>query len=103
MAAYPPELTAGEAARLTEAAKDWSAAHGLIVRPPPAIVAAEADPESVLTTPVPVTLFPSPFPKVCFDQGVLVQKSYNQLYAAISQDTEFLAQIVKEYVAVIEV
>jgi glutathione synthase len=96
MATYPPDLTSGEAERLTEAVKDWSAAHGLTVRPPPTFVAAEADPETILTTPVPVTLFPSPFPKVCFDQGILAQKSYNQLYAAISQDAEFLTQIVKE-------
>ncbi|TGJ82913.1 hypothetical protein E0Z10_g5845 [Xylaria hypoxylon] len=96
MADYPPEITASEEARLTEVAKDWALAHGLTVRPPPAVIAAEADPQSILATAVPVTLFPSPFPKVCFEQGVAVQKAYNQLYASISQDEEFLARIVKE-------
>ena len=61
-------------------------------------MAQEADPRGILAIAVPVTLFPSPFPRVCFDQAVAVQKDYNALYAAISQDESFLAQIVKEYV-----
>lgn len=98
MAAFPPPVNPSEGERLTEVVKDWASANGLVVRPPPAVVAAEADPQGILATPVPVTLFPSPFPKVCFDQGVSVQRAYNELYAAISQDEEFLAQTVKEYV-----
>ncbi|OTB20637.1 hypothetical protein K445DRAFT_50775 [Daldinia sp. EC12] len=96
MSNYPPEITPSEGERLTEVAKDWALAHGLTVRPPPAVIAAEADPAGILATAVPVTLFPSPFPKVCFDQGVAVQKAYNELYASISQDEEFLARVVKE-------
>jgi glutathione synthase len=98
MADYPPDITASEGERLTEVTKDWALAHGLTVRPPPAVIAAEADPRGILATAVPVTLFPSPFPRVCFEQGVAVQKAYNELYASISQDEEFLAQMVKEYV-----
>ncbi|KAI1078331.1 glutathione synthase [Whalleya microplaca] len=96
MSGFPPELTPAEGERLTEAIKDWALAHGLTVRPPPAVIAAEADPAGILATAVPVTLFPSPFPQVCFNQGVAVQKSYNELYASISQDEEFLARVVKE-------
>ncbi|KAI0199707.1 hypothetical protein F4808DRAFT_205544 [Astrocystis sublimbata] len=96
MTHYPPEITASEGARLTEVSKDWALAHGLTVRPPPAVLAAEADSQNILATAVPVTLFPSPFPKVCFEQGVAVQKAYNELYASISQDEEFLAAMVKE-------
>lgn len=81
---------------MTEVIKDWALAHGLTVRPPPAVVAAEVDPKEILATAVPVTLFPSPFPRVCFDQGVAVQKTYNELYASISQDEAFLTQVVKE-------
>lgn len=98
MSSFPPAINALEGERLTEVIKDWASVNGLVVRPPPAVVAAEADPQGILSTPVPVTLFPSPFPKVCFDQGVSVQQAYNELYAAISQDEEFLAQTVKEYV-----
>ncbi|OTB07980.1 hypothetical protein M426DRAFT_317482 [Hypoxylon sp. CI-4A] len=96
MSNYPPEITPSEGERLTEVIKDWALAHGLTVRPPPAVVAAEADPAGILATAVPVTLFPSPFPRVCFDQGINVQKAYNELYASISQDEDFLTQVIKE-------
>ncbi|KAI0128910.1 hypothetical protein BJ170DRAFT_352174 [Xylariales sp. AK1849] len=96
MATYPPGITSAEGERLTEVVKDWAIAHGLTVRPPPTIVSAEADVGSILATAVPVTLFPSPFPQICFEQGIHVQKTYNELYASISQDEEFLAQIVAE-------
>ncbi|GAP89364.1 putative glutathione synthetase [Rosellinia necatrix] len=96
MAIYPPEIAASEGARLTDVTKDWALANGLTVRPPPAVIAAEADPHSVLATTIPVTLFPSPFPRVCFEQGIALQRTYNELYVSISQDEEFLARMVKE-------
>ncbi|KAI0165775.1 glutathione synthase [Xylariaceae sp. FL1272] len=96
MADYPPDMSAAEGSRLTETIKDWALAHGLTVRPPPAVISAEIDPQQILATAVPVTLFPSPFPKVCFEQGVAVQRAYNELYASISQDEEFLARMIKE-------
>ncbi|CAJ2510056.1 Uu.00g059560.m01.CDS01 [Anthostomella pinea] len=96
MADYPPDVTPSEGDRLAEVIKDWSLAHGLTVKPPPTLISAEADPKGILATAVPVTLFPSPFPRVCFDQGIAVQQAYNELYASISQDEDFLAQVVKE-------
>ncbi|KAI2630797.1 glutathione synthase [Hypoxylon sp. NC1633] len=96
MSNYPPAITPTEGERLSEVIKDWALAHGLTVRPPPVVVAADADPLGILATAVPVTIFPSPFPQACFDQGTAVQQSYNELYASISQDEDFLAHIVKE-------
>lgn len=93
---YPPDVDDGERERLVGVIKDWAIANGLAVRPPPSVVAAGADPEGILATNVPVTLFPSPFPKVCFEQAKAVQKSYNELYARVSQDEDFLSSIVKE-------
>jgi glutathione synthase len=95
---YPPALTRDETEQLLFAVKDWTIAHGLAVRPTPALVAREADPQGILATSAPVTLFPSPFSKVCFEQAKSIQKAYNQLYAAISQDEDFLQGIVEEYV-----
>jgi len=95
---YPPEIASAESEQLLFTIKDWSIAHGLTVRPPPALVASDADPHGILATTAPVTLFPSPFPRVCFEQAKSIQKAYNQLYAAISQDEGFLQAIVKEYV-----
>lgn len=93
---YPPAVDDAERARLVDIIKDWTAANGLTVRPPPALVSAGADPEGVLATSVPVTLFPSPFPRVCFEQAKAVQTAYNELYAKVSRDEEFLGQVVEE-------
>jgi hypothetical protein len=95
-AAYLPQQTSEEIDHLVTVTKDWSIAHGLAVRPPPAIVSEEVDPHHILATTAPVTLFPSPFPRVCFDQAQSIQEAYNELYASISQDEEFLKGIVEE-------
>lgn len=93
---YPPVVDDDERQRLVEVIKDWTVANGLTVRPPPTLVPAGVDPSGVLATSVPVTLFPSPFPRSCFDQAKAVQKAYNELYAKVSQDEQFLSFIVKE-------
>lgn len=93
---YPPSPTPAETAYLVSEIKDWSIANGLAVRPPPSLVASESDPHGVLATTAPVTLFPSPFPRVCFEQAKGVQKAYNELYASISRDEDFLKGVVEE-------
>jgi hypothetical protein len=95
---YPPALTASEVELLVSSIKDWSIANGLTVRPPLSVIAAETDPRGILATTAPVTLFPSPFPQVCFDQAKSIQKAYNALYASISHDEDFLKDIVQEWV-----
>ncbi|KAL2074695.1 hypothetical protein VTL71DRAFT_8474 [Oculimacula yallundae] len=97
---YPPNLNPSEAEQLLATIKDWSIAHGLAVRPPPAVISVEADPHGILATTVPVTLFPSPFPRVCFEQARSIQKAYNKLYAGIAQDEEFLKEIVQQIIEV---
>ncbi|KAK3906349.1 hypothetical protein C8A05DRAFT_29791 [Staphylotrichum tortipilum] len=93
---YPPTLEdAGEQDRLVQTVKDWTIAHGLAVRPPPALV-GDSDPEGVLAMSAPVTLFPSPFPQSCFEDASAIQTKYNELYARISQDEEFLGALVQE-------
>lgn len=92
---YPLEITDAEAADLVVAIKDWTAGNGLVVRPPPAVIAAEADPKGITAVSAPVTLFPSPFPKECFAQAQSVQESYNALYAAVSRDEALLEHAVK--------
>ncbi|KAI9877513.1 MAG: hypothetical protein M1830_003709 [Pleopsidium flavum] len=97
---YPPQTTPEQADYLISNLKDWSIAHGLAVRPSPAFVAEELDPSGVLATTAPVTLFPSPFPAACFEEARGIQKSYNELYAAISQDEEWLRECVEELIDV---
>lgn len=95
-AAYPPQLTTDEQDHLVRTIKDWSIANGLAVRPAPTVIPAEANPADIAAINAPVTLFPSPFPKQCYLQAKVVQKAYNELYAAVSQSEEFLAETVNE-------
>jgi glutathione synthase len=94
---YPPTLDdALEKDRLAQAIKDWTIANGLAVRPPPAVV--NNDSEGILAMSAPVTLFPSPFPKSCFEEAKAIQTKYNELYARISQDEKYLSGLVQEWV-----
>ena len=93
---YPPHLTDAEQQGLVEAIKDWSIANGLAIRPPPAVIPTEVDPVGIAAVNAPVTLFPSPFPRQCFAQARSVQKTYNELYAAVSRDEEFISDIVQQ-------
>jgi glutathione synthase len=95
---YPPDLSEEGLQYLLTTLKDWSIAHGLAVRPASSFVKVENDPAGVLATTAPVTLFPSLFPRACFEEGLAIQKAYNELYAAIARDEEWLGQIVEEYV-----
>ncbi|CAA9957936.1 Glutathione synthetase [Pyrenophora teres f. maculata] len=99
-AEYPPELSPQEEQYLLSNLKDWSIAHGLAVRPAPSFVQPSQDPSGVLASTAPVTLFPSLFPRSCFEQGLGIQKAYNQLYAAIARDEAWLKSIVEELVGV---
>lgn len=95
---YPPDLSEPESQYLLTNIKDWSIAHGLAVRPSTAFVPQEQDPGLALATTAPVTLFPSLFPRGCFEQGVSIQHAYNKLYSAIARDVKWLQPIVEEYV-----
>ena len=95
---YPPTLTTHEKEYLLSNLKDWSIAHGLAVRPVETFVSKEVDPAGALATTAPVTLFPSLFPRRCFEQAKAVSKAYNELYSAIADDEPWLGDICKELV-----
>lgn len=95
---YPPELTTEQEKYLLDNLKDWSIAHGLAARPAPSFVTQDQDPSGVLATTAPITLFPSLFPRACFEEGLVIQKAYNELYSAIARDEEWLRCIVEELV-----
>jgi glutathione synthase len=79
-----------------ETLKDWSLAHGLTVRPPLSLINENQEAAGIFATTAPVTLFPSLFPRACFDEAVAIQSIYNELYAAIASDEEWLEEIVRE-------
>lgn len=95
---YPPDLTAEQSEYLLSLIKDWSIAHGFAVRPPPTLISPEIDPGRNLAIPAPVTVFPSLFPRACFQEAWEIQKAYNELYAAIVRDEDWLGSIIEEYV-----
>lgn len=94
---YPPPLTDEQRDYLLSNIKDWSILNGLAVRPSPAFVPAEVDPSGSIAVTAPVTLFPSLFPRSCFDEARAIQSAYNELYAAIARDRKWLKAIVEEY------
>ena len=93
---YPPELNDEQREYILSNLKDWSIAHGLAVRPAPTYVSMEQDPSGALATTAPVTLFPSLFPRVSFEQAQSVVQAYNELYSAIASDEAWLKEIVEE-------
>ncbi|KAJ2684513.1 Glutathione synthetase [Coemansia sp. RSA 1285] len=82
--------------RHVEAAVDWEAAHGLVLKAPRANNQLFRDKNSVgwlesAVIPAPVSFAPSPVPRREFEKVVALQPLLNQLFDKISQDHEFLA------------
>lgn len=91
---YPPSLTDDQKSYLTTVIKEWSIAHGLAVRPVSSFVAEEHDPHRALATTAPVTLFPSLWPLQCYHEALMLQTAYNELYANVARDEEWLGEVV---------
>jgi len=91
MANYPPETTRTALSHLLEAFIDYSLSHGLAVRPVPTFA---ANPHNALSTAAPVSLYPSLFPRSCFESSRSVQAAYNSVYAAVASDEEWLGKVV---------
>lgn len=93
---YPPHLEPAQEDSLVAIIKDWTIQNGLAVRPPPTSVPEESDRKQVLAANAPVTLFPSLFPKACFEEARSLQTVYNQLYAAITSNEPWLGKLMEE-------
>ncbi|KAL4966799.1 glutathione synthase [Aspergillus stella-maris] len=97
---YPPTLNPAQKEFLVRTVRDWTAQNGLQVRPAPAFVSRDSDPNGVLATNAPVTLFPSPFPRTCFEEAKALQTLYNKLYAAITCNEEWIGKIMEDLIDV---
>lgn len=91
---YPPSLSPEESSFLVSQTKDWSMCNGLAVRP--SFVPFETDPSRSLATTAPVTLFPSRFPRSCFQEARALQNAYSELYAAVARDEVWLGKVIEE-------
>lgn len=98
---YPPQTTEEQVEYVAQTVKDWTIFNALAVRPNPSFVSDEKNPKHVLATNAPVTLYPSPFPRKCFNQAQELQKVYNELYAVIASNEAWLGEVMKEYVNVV--
>ena len=93
---YPPFLTSDQSEYLLANIKDWSILNGLAVRPSPVFIPKDVDASGSLAVTAPVTLFPSLFPRSCFEEARAIQIEYNELYALIAGDEGWLREIVEE-------
>ena len=93
---YPPDIPDEQLDYLVSYVKNWTIQHGLAVRLAPTNVSENSNPNHVLATNAPVTIFPSPFPRTCFETAKSLQTVYNELYAAIADSEAWLESIMKE-------
>ncbi|KAK9460671.1 glutathione synthase [Lipomyces oligophaga] len=98
---YPPKLSPDETASLSVALRDWALSHGLVIRAHPTSVSTTTDAD-ILATHVPLTLFPSPFPKALFEEARELQLEFQNLYARVADDMDFLAAITEKLAGVDE-
>ncbi|KAI1300932.1 glutathione synthetase-like protein [Xylaria venustula] len=91
---YPQELTSEQQEYLLSTINEWSITHGLVMRVP--FASTTSNPNASYAGTIPITLFPSQFPTECFHKALRVQTTYNELYAAISSDENWLGQAVEE-------
>ncbi|KAJ8324596.1 Glutathione synthetase [Batrachochytrium dendrobatidis] len=88
--AWPPTLPAEELKQLISYAVDWTTSHGLVMR--------ARNVEGALAVHVPFALFPSPYPKDCYDLAWQLQPLFNELVDKIARDEQFI-QTVMESIA----
>lgn len=91
---YPPRLTGEQKAHLVSTCEEWALTQGLATRPAGSFT--KSDHGGDLATTAPITLFPSLFPSSCFEEALLIQRAYNETYANIAKDEQWLGAVVAE-------
>lgn len=106
---WPPNLPDYEIKELVAHATDYALAQGLVVRPFPSAPGEEeksADPrngnipQSAAVLHAPFSLFPTPFPRSCYQEAFAIQVLYNELYARVAGDREFLRSTLADVIRV---
>lgn len=73
--------------------KDWQITHGSLLK----LVGYE-EPHTVPARPIGVSVFPTPFPRHCFDQACQSAPIFNRLYAAIAEDDVWLETVLHDLI-----
>ncbi|KAF4311981.1 putative rhamnogalacturonate lyase protein [Botryosphaeria dothidea] len=90
----PESQRAGDLGDLVEQIKDYQFTHGSMIK----LVRTTEGP-TVLSRPIGVSVYPTPFPRARFDEAISLQKAFNKLYAGISEDPEWLEQALRHLIA----
>ncbi|KAE9378427.1 putative glutathione synthetase [Stipitochalara longipes BDJ] len=92
---YPPRLSDEQYAALVSDIKDWQITHGSLLK-----LVHTDDENTVQCQPVGTTLFPTLFPRALFDEAHALQTAFNKLYAAVSEDDEWLLDVLGDLIEV---
>ena len=88
VAQYPPELNEQQLGYLLDQARDWQITHGLSLK--------YREDDFVRSVPIGISLIPTLFPKVLFDEALSLQRLYNELYMRVAADPDWLYKVLKE-------
>ena len=94
MSPYLPDLPGEELRELVDEVKDFQLNSGSLLK----LVFTE-DEHSVLSRPIGVSLFPSPYPSDAFREAQSLQPLFNELYANIAEDDDWLYETTKDLIA----
>lgn len=83
-----PVLSEQKEAKLVENLEQWALANSLVIYP--------LKFKTYQPVVAPTTLFPTPFPKIAFQDSIDVQLSFNELYVKVASDKEWLTNILNE-------
>ena len=92
---YPPALSKAQYDHLLFEIQNVALLNGLAVKPPVQFMPLNFEKADVVTA-APITFFPSLFPRDCFNEARGIQCAYNELYALISQDEDWVVATVAE-------
>jgi glutathione synthase len=84
-----PDLSQSQEDQLVHALQHFALANGLVLYP------AGFKPHSPVAAPV--TLYPTPLPRTAFERAESVQKRFNELYAKVASDVEWLSLVLDSF------
>lgn len=88
---YPPEISDEHAFSLLFQIQDWQLNHSLLLK----LLQTQCE-HNVLSSPISVAVFPTPFPKANFEHALSLQTVYNELYCALAEDEEWIYASIKD-------
>ncbi|RDD41221.1 Glutathione synthetase [Trichoplax sp. H2] len=83
------KLTPSQLSTISPKIRDWCSCHGLLMK------SKRNDPHDYSFHHLPVTLLPTPIPKILFDQAMQVQMDFNTVFDIITRKTSFLSENLK--------